>query len=106
MTIVRDVATVIHMTADPRAALDLFVRALERHLEAASASRGTESPAVVQAYQDVSDAFEHYDNALLEAFGEVTPLELYHDDDEDDEDGDFDEDDDDTDPDEDLEYDA
>ena len=37
------------------------------------------------AYQDVADAFELYDDALLEVYGEVTPLEIYSgDDDEDD----------------------
>jgi len=45
----------------------------------------------VAAYQDVAEAFDAYDDALLEAYGEVTPLEIYggdEDDDEDDEDDD------------------
>ena len=41
---------------------------------------------MVAAYQDVADAFDLYDDALLEAFGEVTPLVIYNgDEDEDDE---------------------
>lgn len=84
------------MTADPRAALATFVSALERHLEAASSRRGENDPAVVAAYQDLAEAFDAYDDALMEAFGEVTPLEIYGGDDEDedlDEDYDDDEDD-------------
>lgn len=78
------------MTADPRAALAAFVTALERHLEAASSRRGEDDPAVVAAYQDLAEAFDRYDDALMEAFGEVTPLEIYNGDDEDDVDDDDD----------------
>ena len=86
----------------PRAALATFVSALERHLEAASSRRGDNDPAVVAAYQDLAEAFDAYDDALMEAFGEVTPLEIYAgDEDEDDLDDDFDEDDDEDDLDED-----
>jgi hypothetical protein len=80
------------MTADPRAALAILTSSLERHLEASASRRGENDPAVVAAYQDVAEAFDAYDDALLEAYGEVTPLEIYggDDDDEDDEDDDFD----------------
>ncbi len=83
------------MTADPRAALAILTASLERHLEACSSRRGENDPTVVAAYQDVADAFDFYDDALLEAFGEVTPLVIYNgDEDEDDElDADDDEDD-------------
>ena len=80
------------MTADPRAALAILTSSLERHLEASAARRGENDPAVVAAYQDVAEAFDAYDDALLEAYGEVTPLEIYGGD-EDDEDDDEDEDD-------------
>ena len=73
------------MTADPRAALANLTATLERHLEASAQRRGENDPTVVAAYQDVADAFELYDDALLETYGEVTPLEIYSgDDDEDD----------------------
>jgi len=73
------------MTADPRAALGNLSATLERHLEASAQRRGENDPTVVAAYQDVADAFELYDDALLETYGEVTPLEIYSgDDDEDD----------------------
>lgn len=74
--------------ADPRAALAALTAAFERHLEASAQRRGEDDPAVVAAYDDVADAFEEYDETLLEAFGEMTPLEVYaapdEDDDEDD----------------------
>lgn len=85
------------MTVEPRAALASLVGAFERHLEAA-ASRGSENdPTVVAAYQDLADAFEAYDDALLDTFGEVTPLEIYSGDDEDGDDEDDEDDDEDTD---------
>lgn len=92
------------MSADPRATLSLLVSAFERHLEACSGRRGEDDPSVAAAYDDLLDAFETYDNSLYEAYGEMTPLDVYTgddgDDDEDDEDDegeDLDEDDDDDD---------
>ncbi|MEP7016883.1 MAG: primosomal protein [Actinomycetota bacterium] len=72
------------MTADPRAALANLTATLERHLEASAQRRGENDPTVVAAYQDVADAFELYDDALLETYGEVTPLEIYSGEDDDD----------------------
>ena len=75
------------MSTDPRAALATLVTALERHLEVSSVRRGEDDPSVVAAYEDLADAFEDYDVALYEAYGEMTPLDVYGaDDDEDDED--------------------
>jgi hypothetical protein len=88
------------MTADPRAALATLVSALERHLEAAGQKRGENDPVVFAAYQDVAEAFDAYDDALLDAFDEVTPLEVYHEDAEEDDAEDLDDDDDDDDADE------
>lgn len=94
------------MSADPRAALSSLVTAFERHLEACSGRRGEDDPTVAAAYDDLLDAFEVYDNALYEAFGEMTPLDVYTGDDADededarddlDDDEDLDEDDDDDD---------
>ena len=88
------------MTADPRAALSALVTAFERHLETAAARRGDDDPAVAAAYDQLADAFLDYDEALVEAYGEATPLDVFdlddEDDDEDDEETDddvFDEDD-------------
>ncbi|MHB8275454.1 MAG: primosomal protein [Dermatophilaceae bacterium] len=73
---------------------------LERHLEACLSRRGENDPTVVAAYQDVADAFDLYDDALLEAYGEVTPLVIYNGDDEEEDeldDSDYDDEDDDED---------
>ncbi|WP_446663627.1 hypothetical protein [Flexivirga sp. B27] len=94
------------MTAEPRAALSALVSALERHLEAAASRRTENDPSVVAAYRDLADAFEDYDDALMDTYGEVTPLEVYVGDDEDDEEDDVDDDEDDADEDDDLEVDT
>ncbi len=82
------------MSADPRAALSQLVAAFERHLEASSTRHGDDDPSVVAAYEDLADAFETYDGALYDAYGEMTPLDIYSGDDDGDE-PDDDEDDDD-----------
>ena len=83
------------MSIDPRVALQSLTSALEEHLAAASARRSDGDPAVEAACFAVADAFEVYDDALYEAYGEVTPLEVI--------DGDEDGDEDDVDDEEDLE---
>jgi hypothetical protein len=79
------------MSIDPRVALQSLVTTLEEHL-AASASRRTENDSAVEAaYLNIADAFEVYEEALYDSFGEVTPLEIYEDTDDDDEDDPLDE---------------
>ncbi len=78
------------MTAEARAALNKLVAAFERHLEASAQRRGEDDPTVVAAYEDIADAFEAYDDALLDATGEMTPLEVVGDGDDD---GEYDDDD-------------
>ncbi|MFJ6002800.1 hypothetical protein [Arthrobacter sp. NPDC092385] len=76
------------MSIDPRVALQSLVTALEEHLAASSARRREDDPAVEAAYLAIADAFEVYEEALYDAFGEVTPLEIYEEsDDEDDDEG-------------------
>ncbi|RJK93849.1 hypothetical protein [Vallicoccus soli] len=60
---------------DPRAALAALTGALERHLEACLARRGETDPRVQEAYDDLREAADAYDDALFDATGEVTPLE-------------------------------
>ncbi|WP_432563440.1 primosomal protein [Kineococcus sp. SYSU DK003] len=78
------------MTPDPRAALARLVAALEDHLAAAANRRGETDPAVADAYQRAAEAFETYEEALYDAYDEVTPFVLYDDDDEDDDEDDDD----------------
>ncbi len=84
------------MASDPRAALDQFVVALQRHFEAASGRRSELDPGVVAAYDELAAAFVAYDDALFDAYDEVTPFDLTDEDDED-----YDEDDEDYEDDED-----
>ncbi|MBD7981828.1 MULTISPECIES: primosomal protein [Oerskovia] len=81
------------MTADPRAALDRFIAALEAHYTAVAARRGEDDPAVDDAYYVLADAYEVYDEALAQVHGEATPFYLAEDDEDDDDEGDEDGDD-------------
>ena len=68
------------MTVDPRSALEQLIAALERHFEAANASRDPDHPMVMAAAQDLAEAFDDYDEALYEATEVATPLAIYGDD--------------------------
>ncbi len=77
------------MSTDPRMALEALVAAFNEHLVAAQNSRGEDDPAVEAAFFSIADAFEAYEDALYAVTGEVTPLEVFEDEDEEAEDGDF-----------------
>ncbi|GER22080.1 hypothetical protein NCCP1664_05770 [Zafaria cholistanensis] len=70
------------MSTDPRVALQALVSSLEEHLSAVASRRGAQDPSVEAAFFAIADAFEEYEDALYEAYGEVTPLELYEDNEE------------------------
>ena len=82
------------MSADPRAAPEparLGIRAPpggEQH------PAREDDPTVVAAYEDLADAFEAYDAALYDAYGEMTPLDIYTGDEDRDDDEEGDEEDD------------
>ena len=71
------------MSIDPRIALQSLVTAFEEHLAAAASRRGDKDPVVESAYLAIADAFEVYEEVLYDAYGEVTPLEIYEDDEDD-----------------------
>lgn len=73
---------------DPRAALATLVSTLEHHLSVVAARRGDDDPAIDSACSDIIAAFDAYDDALFDSYGEVTPLDVYTDDEMDDEDDD------------------
>ena len=81
--------------AQVRAAAAAFVSAVERHLSAVEHRTGEVDPVVQQAFSGLAEAFLVYEDALLDAYDEVTPFELPEEDDEDDDDLEDDEDDDD-----------
>lgn len=100
----RHTGSVMRMSIDPREALSSLTSALEEHLVAASARRGEEDPIVEATFLGIIDAFEAYEEALFDAFDEVTPLVIYGDDgadfdadDDDEDDGEDDDDDEDSD---------
>ncbi|MCU1634081.1 MAG: hypothetical protein JWM61_2733 [Micrococcaceae bacterium] len=76
------------MSIDPRVALQSLVTALEEHLAASASRRREDDPAVEAAYLGIADAFEVYEEALYDSFGEVTPLEIYEESDDEGEDDD------------------
>jgi hypothetical protein len=80
------------MSIDPRVALQSLTTALEEHLIAASNRRDDGDPAVEAAFFAVADAFEVYEDALYEAYSEVTPLQVFDDDEDEGEESGIDED--------------
>ena len=79
------------MNTDPRQALAALIAALERHYEAAAASRGDDDPALDAATDQLTTAFDAYDDALFDAYDVATPLIVFDGDDlDDDDDDDFD----------------
>lgn len=71
------------MSTDPRMALEALVAAFNEHLVAAQNSRGEDDPAVEAAFFSIADTFEAYEDALYAETEEVTPLDLFDDEDED-----------------------
>ncbi|MDN5632035.1 primosomal protein [Glutamicibacter protophormiae] len=74
------------MSTDPRAALQALVNALEEHLAAAANRRSDDDPSVDGAYLAIANSFEAYEEALYDAYDEVTPLTVFADDDDSDDD--------------------
>ncbi len=84
------------MSTDPRVSLEALIAALQEHFAAATNKRSEDDPSLEHAYYALADAFESYEDALYEATAEVTPLDVFEDDDDDfsdfgDEEDDFDE---------------
>lgn len=72
------------MSIDPRTELTRLLDALEAHLTAVVNRTGEHDSAVDEAYVEIANAFEAYEDALFEAHNEVTPLSVYGDEDDDD----------------------
>lgn len=85
------------MSTDPRAALQALVNALEEHLAAAANRRSDDDPTVDGAYLAIANTFEAYEEALYDAYDEVTPLTVFAEEDDSDDDLDYDDEDDDDD---------
>lgn len=63
-------------TSRARAAADTLKGAIDAHLAACEAKQAEEDPAVQAAYDQVRVAAEAYDDALFDAYDEVTPFEF------------------------------
>ena len=70
------------MSTDPRTELTRLLDALETHLDAVTHRTREHDPVIDEAYVEIANAFEAYENALFEKHNEVTPLAVYGDDDE------------------------
>lgn len=57
-------------------AADQLKAAVDAHLAACAAKAGEEDPTVQRAYDELREAAEAYDDALFDAFEEVTPFEF------------------------------
>ncbi len=64
------------MSSPVRAAAKSLKAAIDAHLVACEAKKGEEDPTIQRAYDELRDAAEAYDDALFDAFGEVTPFEF------------------------------
>lgn len=64
------------MSPEVRAAAELLKTAIDRHLQACAAKTGEEDPGVQEAYDALREAAESYDDALFDAYEEVTPFEF------------------------------
>lgn len=82
------------MSNESRAALAALTNALEEHLTAIVNRRGEHDPAIDNAYVAVANAFERYEETLFDDYEEVTPLEVFMDEEDEDFEDDFDEEDD------------
>ncbi|NKX53939.1 hypothetical protein [Arthrobacter mobilis] len=78
------------MSIDPRVALQSLTTALEEHLAAAASRRGDDDPNVEAAFSAIMEAFEAYEDALYDTYGEVTPLVIYDESAEEEEEEEFD----------------
>ncbi len=61
------------MNNNPHTELDRLITALKNHLTAVTNRNGEHDPAIDEAYVEIANAFETYENALFEEHNEVTP---------------------------------
>lgn len=64
------------MSSQVRAAAKALKAAIDAHLVACEAKTVEEDPTIQRAYDELRDAAEAYDDALFDAFKEVTPFEF------------------------------
>jgi hypothetical protein len=62
------------MHEDSALALRQLVAALERHLDACNTKRAGSDQEIQEAYDQVADAFEKYEDVLESTYGEYLPI--------------------------------
>jgi hypothetical protein len=62
------------MHEDSALALRQLVAALERHLDACNTKRSGSDQEIQEAYDQVADAFEKYEDVLESSYGEYLPI--------------------------------
>lgn len=67
------------MSLEPEVALEEFLSAVRAHFSAAAHRTSDTDSRVEATYMALADAFEVYEDALYNAFDEVTPFELFDD---------------------------
>ena len=69
------------MNNNPHTELDRLITALKNHLTAVTNRNGEHDPAIDEAYVEIANAFETYENALFEEHNEEDLEELLTNDD-------------------------
>ena len=83
----------LSIMTNPRSALDRLVRAFEVFLNAAQSSPDPDADAVIDASDELVDAYTIFDDAVFRAYGAELPFDVYDDEDVDDDADEDDEDD-------------
>ncbi|MGO1665918.1 DNA primase [Flaviflexus sp.] len=73
---------------EPRTALDRLIGALEAFHDTAAHTQDPDADSVLEATDNLADAYVLYDDAVYTSYGIELPLDVYGDDDDDDDDDD------------------
>lgn len=78
---------------DPRTALDRLIGAFEAFHDTAAHTQDPDAESVIEAMDNLADAYVVYDDAVFTNYGIELPFDVYTDDDQDDDDDELDDDD-------------
>ncbi|WP_371684665.1 hypothetical protein [Flaviflexus sp.] len=73
---------------DPRTALDRLIGAFEAFHDTAAHTQDPDAESVIEAMDNLADAYVVYDDAVFTNYGIELPFDVYTDDDQDDDDDD------------------
>lgn len=78
---------------DPRTALDRLIGAFEAFHDTAAHTQDPDAESVIEAMDNLADAYVVYDDAVFTNYGIELPFDVYTDDDQDDDDDELNDDD-------------